>query len=95
LSRKFDILPSKTRDIIFFVLILKIPFFSKSIRPGDIVVFNNSKYGTLIKQVDHIDPKTGSLSVSGTNEYSVDSQRIGFVRSQEVIGKVIWHIKKP
>ena len=77
------------------MLVFKIPFFRKSIRPGDIVVFKKHKHGTLIKQVDYIDPKNGSLSVSGTDEYSVDNQRIGFVRSQEVIGKVIWHIKKP
>lgn len=78
-----------------FVFILKIPFLFKLINAGDTVVFEHSPVGTLIKKVDQINPKDGSIYVLGDHQFSVDSRQIGWIPKQNVIGKVIWHVKKP
>jgi signal peptidase I len=76
-----------------FVVVSKIPFFLGMIRCGDIIVFKNSEYGTMIKKVDRITPGGDEIYVVGTHENSVDSRRFGAISKQAVVGKVIWHIK--
>jgi len=78
-----------------FVVALKFPFLFNSIAPGDIVVFRNADYGTMIKQVESIDPVSGDLHVIGTHPYSVDSRQFGALARVDLVGKVIWHIKNP
>jgi len=78
-----------------FVLVTKIPFILKRIKSGDIVVFNNSSYGTMIKRVDKYDKNNGELWVSGTHPDSVDSLEIGPVFTEDLLGKVVLHIRKP
>jgi signal peptidase I len=77
-----------------FVLILKIPFSLLSCRPGDVVVFHNNTYGTLIKRVDHL-ANDGRLYVLGSDPDSTDSRVFGTISPRDVTGKVIWHVRKP
>jgi nickel-type superoxide dismutase maturation protease len=78
-----------------YVLITTIPFVLNRIKTGDTLVFQHPSYGTLIKQVERIDEKQGTLSVTGIGPNSVDSRRFGPIRRQDVIGRVIWHIPRP
>lgn len=78
-----------------FVLILKIPFLFKPIKTGDAIVFEHPSYGTLIKKVDRLDPNSDSIFVLGNHQFSLDSRQIGWIEQQNVIGKVIWHVKRP
>ncbi len=78
-----------------FVVISTIPLFFGALKRGDIVVFRHEVYGTLIKMVEAMAPGGGELYVVGTREDSVDSRRFGPISRQDVVGKVICHIKKP
>ena len=78
-----------------FVVVSTVPLLFGMLKRGDIIVFRHEVYGTLIKMVEAIAPGGGELSVVGTREDSVDSRRFGAISRQDVIGKVIWHIKKP
>jgi signal peptidase I len=76
-----------------FVVTVKIPFFF-SPQPGDIVVFNQPGYGTMIKLVQRVSPQAGEFYVVGTQPESVDSRQFGLVKKKNLLGKVVWHIKK-
>jgi nickel-type superoxide dismutase maturation protease len=78
-----------------FVLIVKIPFSFLRYQVGDVVVFRHALYGTLIKRVEHIQPQDGGLFVVGNHPDSVDSRRFGAVLPQAILGKVIWHVRRP
>jgi len=78
-----------------FVVVSTVPLFFGTLKRGDIVVFRHEMYGTLIKMVETIAPGGNELSVVGTREDSIDSRRFGAISRRDVIGKVIWHIKKP
>lgn len=78
-----------------FVLINKIPFFLKKIKKGDIIVFDHKTYGTMIKKVERIAQDTGEIYVIGTHVHSLDSRQFGPIHKDAVIGKVIWHFRKP
>ncbi len=77
-----------------FVLLIKIPFFLKSLKSGDIVVFKNPVYGIMIKQIERIAPGGEEIYVVGTHPDSTDSRQFGPVRRKDLLGKVVWHIKK-
>jgi signal peptidase I len=77
-----------------FVLIAKIPFFLSPIKPGDMVVFKQPGYGTLIKRIERADLSLDEYFVIGMHERSVDSRIFGPIRGKTITGKVIWHIKK-
>ena len=78
-----------------YVVITTLPFLSRRIRPGDIIVFQHGLYGTLIKIVDRILPEGDEVYVIGASENSLDSRRLGPISRQAIKGKVIWHIVKP
>jgi signal peptidase I len=78
-----------------FVLITKIPFFLKKIKEGDIIVFEHALYGIMIKRVDRVVLEGNEIYVVGTHIHSVDSRQFGPIRKEAVIGKVIWHIRRP
>jgi signal peptidase I len=78
-----------------FVVVSKIPLLFGTLRRGDIIVFRHQVYGTLVKIVDNIVPDEDEIYVVGTHENSVDSRRLGAISPRDVVGKVIWHIKKP
>jgi signal peptidase I len=77
-----------------FVLVSKIPFFFRPIRPGDVIAFNHVLYQTMIKYVERFEPETGEVFVAGSNPASIDSHTFGPIRLSAVLGKVIWHIQK-
>ncbi len=77
-----------------FVLVSKIPFFFRPLRPGDVIVFNHLLYQTMIKYVERFEPAAGEVFVVGTNPASIDSHTFGPIRLGAVLGKVIWHIHK-
>jgi len=66
--------------------------FRGRIRRGDVIVFENQLYGTLIKRVENINGE--GIFVIGTGEDSLDSRRLGPVNPDAVQGKVIWHIHR-
>jgi nickel-type superoxide dismutase maturation protease len=77
-----------------FVLVSKISFVLRKITAGDIVVFRHPIYGTMIKKVDRISPDGEEIIVLGTHPESTDSRQFGPLRRRQLIGKVIWHIRK-
>jgi signal peptidase I len=77
-----------------FVLVSKIPYLFDEIKQDDIVAFRHKEYGTMIKKVQDVAPNTGEINVIGTHENSVDSRRFGPITREDVLGKVICHIKK-
>ena len=76
-----------------FVLVSKIPFFFRPVRPGEVIVFNHVFYQTMIKYVERFEPETGEVYVVGTNPESIDSRSFGPIHRGAVLGKVIWHIR--
>jgi nickel-type superoxide dismutase maturation protease len=76
-----------------FVLVSKIPYLFSSPTEGDIVAFRQPGYGLLIKRIQAINPE-GGVMVSGNHPDSVDSRVFGAVRPTDLLGKVIWHIRK-
>ena len=51
--------------------------------------------GTMIKQVQAVSSDKGEIHVTGTQENSIDSRQFGPITKEDVVGKVIWHIRKP
>jgi nickel-type superoxide dismutase maturation protease len=78
-----------------FVLIVKIPFSIFRYHVGDVVVFRHALYGILIKKVERIQAQNGGLFVVGFHPDSVDSRQFGAVHPQSILGKVVWHIRRP
>lgn len=78
-----------------FVFISKIPILFGRIFPGDVIVFNHTDYGTMIKIVDYLDPSKQEIRVIGLAGSSIDSRRFGPVPTSSITGKVVWHIRRP
>jgi signal peptidase I len=76
-----------------FVLVSKIPFLFHPPAPGDVIAFHQPGYGLLIKRIESVNPD-GEVNVIGTQPESVDSRVFGSVRQKDMVGKVIWHIRK-
>jgi signal peptidase I len=75
-----------------FVLVGRVPFPSGKIRAGDVIVFRQPGFGTLIKRVSQVLDAGKSFDVRGTQIESTDSRNFGPVPIEQVSGKVIWHI---
>lgn len=76
-----------------FVLVSKIPFLLVPPSTGDVIAFHQPGYGLLIKRIQNINPG-GDLNVIGNHPESVDSRVFGTVRRVDILGKVIWHIRR-
>ena len=76
-----------------FVVIAKSPFCTGRIHVDDVIAFNQVQYGLMIKKVAAVLPE--GLNVRGSLVESIDSRQFGLVPRQDVIGKVIWHIRQP
>jgi hypothetical protein len=59
------------------------------LRPGQMVVFRQPTYGTLIKKIERLGPGTGQVFVTGTHAASADSYEFGPVTIQNILGVVI------
>jgi signal peptidase I len=78
-----------------FVLVAKIPIFFNLLHRGDVVAFHHDIYGTMIKQIEDISIDGATIVVTGFHQNSVDSSQFGAISRDVIIGKVIWHIKRP
>lgn len=78
-----------------FVLVSKIPVLMGRLTTGDVIAFDSRQFGTMIKVVDSLSADGKAMSVKGTHPLSVDSRTIGPVSKTDIIGKVIWHVRKP
>ncbi len=76
-----------------FVLVSKIPYYLTHPSPGDVIAFHQPGYGLLIKRVQSPIPE-GGVNVIGDHKDSVDSRVFGPVKEVDILGKVIWHIRK-
>ena len=76
-----------------FVIISKIPFFFKPPTHGDVVAFRQPGYGLLIKRIESVRPNS-EVVVIGSHPESIDSRVFGAIRIEDILGKVVWHIRK-
>jgi signal peptidase I len=76
-----------------FVLVSKIPFLLTPPSPGDVIAFRQPGYGLYIKRIQNI-PAEDGVNVIGNHPDSVDSRVFGPVRRKNILGKVIYHIRK-
>jgi signal peptidase I len=72
-----------------YVLAAGVPFPVRKIKAGDVIVFRQPGYGTLIKRVERVLDNGQSFVVRGTQIYSSDSRNFGPVPRTHVSGKVI------
>lgn len=77
-----------------YVLAADFPFPAGKIRVGDVIVFRQPGYGTLIKRVRQVLDGGRAYEVRGTQIESTDSRNFGPVPQERVTGKVIWHIQR-
>ena len=78
-----------------FMLVAKIPLLFNNLHRGEVIAFHHDTYGTMIKLIDDISTDGERIGVTGFHQNSVDSTQFGPIGRDAVIGKVIWHIKKP
>jgi phage repressor protein C with HTH and peptisase S24 domain len=77
-----------------YVLAAGVPFPVKTIQAGDVILFRQPGYGTLIKRVQRVLEQGNAYDVRGTQISSTDSRNFGPVVKAQVTGKVIWHIRR-
>jgi signal peptidase I len=77
-----------------FVLVSKIPYLFAPAKPKDVIAFRHPLYGTMIKMVGHLTADGKEIHVIGIHDRSVDSREFGVVSPKDIVGKVIWHIKR-
>ena len=78
-----------------YVITRKSKLFFKDFRSDDFIVFTHPILGLLIKKILEIDPIDNTFQVAGTHPSSINSSKLGKVHPEDIVGKVIWHIKKP
>ena len=74
-----------------YVMVITVPFLP--FKKGDAIVFRQPEYGVMIKHIKEVD--SDKILVTGTHPHSIDSRQFGPIDRVNVIGKVVWHIKKP
>jgi len=62
---------------------------------GEIVVARHPVLGLIIKQVRQDHPDSKKLELEGIHPDSISSEKIGLVPYQDVVGKLLFHIKRP
>jgi nickel-type superoxide dismutase maturation protease len=77
-----------------YVLVAKIPFILRRIKPGDVLVFRHPAYGVLIKRLERLSEDGEELFVLGSHPESNDSRSFGTVPRRWITGKVIWRIAR-
>ena len=68
-----------------------ITFSRSNYKHGDNVVFYDSIYGRLIKRISY--RTVDGWFVNGTNQHTLSSKQFGTVRKNQIIGKVVFHVK--
>jgi len=74
-----------------YVIVITVPFFP--FKPGDTIVFRHPIHGIMIKNIKQVE--SDKILVEGLHPNSIDSRQFGPIDRGIVIGKVIWHIKRP
>jgi phage repressor protein C with HTH and peptisase S24 domain len=74
-----------------YVMVITVPFFR--FKKGDTIIFQHPTHGRMIKNIDRIE--SDKIQVKGTHPDTIDSRRFGPIDRDTVLGKVIWHIKRP
>lgn len=77
-----------------YLVVAKRFFRSGKIKAGDLIVFHQPGYGTLVKRVQQVLDDGDAYEVRGTQIESTDSRNFGPVARQAISGKVIWHIRQ-
>jgi len=72
-----------------YVLAAGVPFPVCKIKAGDVIVFRQPGFGTLIKRVHRVLDNGQAFDVRGTQIYSSDSRNFGPVPRAHISGKVI------
>ncbi|MEJ2056477.1 MAG: S24/S26 family peptidase [Desulfofustis sp.] len=62
---------------------------------GEIVVAHHPALGLIIKRVRQDHPDTKKLELEGIHPDSISSEKIGLVPYRNVVGKLLFHIKRP
>ncbi len=65
-------------------------FRKQKLKPNDIVVFNHPEFGVCIKQIKSINSKDKTVTVSGENELSTSTEKIGPVAFKNITNKIIF-----
>jgi nickel-type superoxide dismutase maturation protease len=78
-----------------YVLVAKIPFILRRIKPGDVIVFRHPAYGVMIKRLERFSEDGEELFVLGSHPESNDSRNFGLIPRRWVEGQVIWRIARP
>jgi hypothetical protein len=60
---------------------------------GHVILFNHPEFGVMIKKITYISIEDHLVRVTGNN-MSTSSANIGDIFLKDIIGKVIWRIKK-
>ena len=76
-----------------YVLMAGVPFPGGKVKAGDVIVFQQPGYGTLIKRVVRVYPDERQYEVRGTQVSSTDSRNFGPVKQASISGKVVYHIR--
>ena len=77
-----------------YILVIKIPYFLRRLKPGDVVVFRHPAYGVMIKRLERFSEDGEELFVLGSHPESNDSRSFGPVPRHWVTGKVILRISR-
>jgi nickel-type superoxide dismutase maturation protease len=77
-----------------YVLVSRLPVLLGRIRVGDVVAFRHAEFGTMVKRVARV-LENEHYHVQGSHQYSVDSRRFGPVHKSDLIGRLLWHVRKP
>ncbi|PHS24701.1 MAG: peptidase S24 [Methylophaga sp.] len=67
--------------------------FYRKLAIGDLVVFKHKNYGRLIKRIADV-ASSGALRLAGENDASVNSQQIGWVAKHDLLGLVLFKIRR-
>ena len=74
-----------------YVMVFTDPFFP--FKEGDTIVFRHPVHGLMIKNIKQVE--SDKILVEGLHPNSIDSRQFGPLDRRIIIGKVIWHIKRP
>ncbi len=76
-----------------FVLTYRLP--PEKLNCGDVVVIDHNYFGIIIKRIMQIDASAVLTLVGDNWACSTDSETLGVVNSEQVLGKVIFHLAMP
>lgn len=65
----------------------------KALQKGDDIVCRHHQFGLILKRIKNI--TLNKLELTGLNTSSTSSSMLGTINTIDVVGRVIWHIKKP